>query len=58
MNQLLGEEHAPRLRDCDGRGAEVLFKKPAQLAFSHADTSPKGLDSSVLSIKKAFGNER
>jgi len=36
----------------------VLFKKPAQLAFSHADTSPKGLDSSVLSIKKAFGDQR
>ena len=42
MNQLFGEEHAPRLRDRDGRGAEVLFKKPAQLTFSHPDASRQG----------------
>ena len=42
MNQLLGEEHAPRLRDCDGRGAEVSFKKPAQLAFSHRRHESQG----------------
>ena len=58
MNQLFGEEHAPRLCDRDRRRAEVLFKEPAQLTFSHPDASRKGLDSPVLSIKKAFGDQR
>ena len=28
LDQLLGEQHAPRLRDRDRRGAEVLAEHP------------------------------
>jgi hypothetical protein len=57
MNQLFGEEHAPRLCDRHRRRAEVVFKEPAQLTFSHPYASRKGLDSPILSIKKAFGDQ-
>ena len=58
MNQLFGEEHAPRLCYRYRRSAEVLYKKPSQLTFSHPHASSKSLDIAVLSIKKAFGDKR
>src|SRR6185503_12155431 len=58
MNQLFSEEHASCLCDRHRRRAEVLFKEPAQLTFTHPHASGKGLDSPVLSIKKAFGDQR
>lgn len=58
MNQLFGKEHAPRLCDRDRRRAEVFFKEPAQLTFSHSDARRKGVNVPVLSIKKALGDQR
>ena len=58
MNQLFGEEQAPRLRDRDRRSAEVLVKEPTQLTCSHPYAGSQGLDSALLSIKKAFGDQR
>ena len=40
MDQLLGEQHAPGLRDRDRRGAEVLAEQPPQLPL--ADAQPLG----------------
>src|SRR3954447_5742608 len=37
VNELLGEQHAVRLRDCDGRSAEVLLEQAAQLPSAHAE---------------------
>ena len=58
MNQLFGEEQAPRLRDRDRRRAQVLFKEPAQLTCSHPEASGQSLERPILSIKKAFGEQR
>ena len=40
LDQLLGEQHAPRLRHGDGRRAQMLVEQPAQLPL--ADAEPVG----------------
>jgi hypothetical protein len=40
MDQLLGEQHPPRLGDRDWRGADMLAEQAPQLA--RADTEPVG----------------
>ena len=39
LDELLGQQHAPCLRHRHRRGAQVLFEKPAQLPFAHAQPS-------------------
>ena len=36
VNEVFSKEHAPGLRDCNGRSAEMLQKQPAQLPLSQA----------------------
>ena len=40
VQELLGEQHAARLGDGDGRGAEMALEQAAQLAA--ADAQPLG----------------
>ncbi len=44
MDQLLGEQHAACLRDGDGRSAQMLAKKSAQVALADAEPIGERLD--------------
>ena len=39
MNELFGEQHTPRLRDRDRRGAEMLAEQAPQLPLADAEAS-------------------
>ena len=47
VQQLLGEQHAPRLGDGDRRGAEMVLEQPAQLAAADAQPLGQHLDTGV-----------
>jgi len=38
MDEMFGEEDAPGLCDCDGRGSEVLEEESSELALAEAET--------------------
>ena len=47
VQQLLGEQHAPRLGDGDRRGAEMVLEQPPQLATADAQPLGQRLDVGV-----------
>ena len=58
MQELLGEQHAPRLGDGDGRGAEVLLEQPAQLPAADAQPLGQRLDAGLVLVQRALGDQR
>ena len=57
MDQLLGEEHAARLRHRDGRRAEVLLEEAPQLPLADAEPLGQRVDA-VVAVERAVGDER
>src|SRR6516164_6052050 len=57
VNELLREQHSPRLCDRGRRCAEVLQEQTTQLAFSHAQPCRQLLDVVVVPIESTLGNE-
>ena len=58
VQQLLGEQHAPRLRDGDRRGAEMLLEQPPQLAAADAQPLGQRLDVGIVAVERAVGDQR
>ncbi len=58
VDQLLGQQHAPRLRHRDRRGAEMLIEQAPQLPL--ADAKPRGqtVDAGVVAIQRTLGDQR
>ena len=58
VDELLGEQHAPRLRHRDRRGAEMLLEQAAQLPL--ADAQPRGqrVDARLVAVERAFRDQR
>ena len=56
MQKLLGEEHAARLRDGQGRCADVLIEKAAELALAHAERVGELLDRCAGTVECALGD--
>jgi hypothetical protein len=48
MNELLGEQDAPRLRDRNGSGADVCAKKAAKLTLADSESIGKQFDVAVI----------
>jgi hypothetical protein len=38
----------------DGRGAQVLHEKPAQVSFADAEPVGESLDARIVSVQRAF----
>ena len=56
MEKLLSEEHAPRLRDGQGRCADVLIEEAAELALAHAEAGGELLDGGAGAVERALCN--
>ena len=57
VDELLGEQHAPRLRDRDRRGAEVLLEQPAELPLADAEPLGQRVDVAVA-VERAVCDQR
>ena len=58
MQKLLGEEHASRLRDGQGRCADVLIEEAAELALPDAEAVGEPLDRCAGAVERALCNAR
>jgi hypothetical protein len=57
MNQLLGKEHTPGLRHCNGRRAQMLEKQSPELTVSYSKSFRQFLDVRVVTIERPIGNK-
>ena len=57
MQELLGEQHAPRLGDRDRRGAEVLPEQPAQLSAADAQPLGQRFDAGFVLVQGSLGDQ-
>ena len=56
VQKLLGEEHAARLRDGQGRCADVLIEEAAELTLAHAERGGELLDRCAGAVERALCN--
>jgi hypothetical protein len=57
VQQLLGEQHAPRLGDGDGRGAEMVLEQPPELAATDAQPLGQYLDIGIAAVERTLGDQ-
>src|SRR6185312_1880350 len=57
VNELLGEEDAPRLCDHDRRSAQMLQEQSPQMALANAKTFGKSFDAGVFAVERAIANQ-
>src|SRR5580692_4149043 len=58
MKELLGEEHAAGLRNCQGRCADVLIEEAAELTPAHTESFCEALDRGPGAVERALGDPR
>src|ERR1700734_1765770 len=58
MEELLGEEHAAGLRNCQGRCADVLVEEASELTLAHAESFREPLDGGSRTVESALRDTR
>ena len=57
MDEMLGEEHAPGLRHCNGRGSEMLKEQSVKLAFAYSEAFRQYIHAGGVAVKRSFKDQ-